>query len=319
MPPTLWRAPLAASAALAAAALTSLGLLWVASRWTRLVFRWSRSQGALSRFARWFDHPRWVRRYWPALAVAVTAVVLPWLAAVFLPLGPTRVVAIETTFLLMIGVVVFALSGVVAVQIGARGLSPARRVLFAGLGLFHAGLQLSTPTLIALMGLSNPWIISLALGMITALMYVARRGVDRPRRHVNLALWLASGASAIGIPIALGRSGSLPLFGFSLAIGIPVAAVLGVFLSAIWLGWYLTVSIGYAGHNNEAGAAARVDEFRQFIRFQVTPDRLIGHVIGVGRPSVVNHRVVVPTWLIDRFAVGPAAESALDQPRGERP
>jgi hypothetical protein len=317
MPPAFWAAPLSASAGLATAAMISMGLLWVATQWTKLVFRWSRSQGRLSRFARWFDHPRWFRRYWPALIAAVMAPVLPWLAAVLLPLGPASVVAVETTFLLMVGVFVVGVAGIIAVGIGAHGLGLRRQLLFAVIGLVHAGLQVATPTLIALLALSNPWIPVVEALAIAAFTMFTRRHLSTPRPRLHLALWLACGATCLALPLLMVGSRPLPLFGIDLVIGVPLAALCGAVLSTTWLGWYLTVTMGFSGHNNEAGAAARVDQFREFIRFRLEPDRIVGHVIGVGRPSVVDGKVVVPTWLIDRFTVGPTAKAVAHSAAGD--
>ena len=67
---------------------------------------------------------------------------------------------------------------------------------------------------------------------------------------------------------------------------LPVAAVLGAVMSCVWFGWYLAVALAFNGHNNEAGGAARIEEFKQFIRFKVTENELTGYVIGFDDPKV---------------------------------
>ena len=68
-------------------------------------------------------------------------------------------------------------------------------------------------------------------------------------------------------------------------IPILIAGVFGAFLSCIWLGWYLAVCLGFHGHNNEAGGAARIEKFKQLIRFRLTKDSLTGYVIAVDEPK----------------------------------
>jgi len=312
---TSWQRPTLASIGLAATCLTALALLWVASRWTKLVFLWSRTTGPLSGLARWFDHPRWIRRYWPAVAATITAAALPWIASVLLPLGSASDVAVETSFVFLLGIVTFGLVGM-AVQLGAASHGIGGKVGFALLGLFHAALQLATPTLIALLTLTSVWLLPTVLATLAAATLVARRATTAPHPVWNLVLWLLGGAACLAVPMILAGERPLPLRPSELAVGLPLVAILGACLSATWLGWYLVVALGFSGHNNEAAAAARVDVFRQFIRFCVEPDRVTGHVIGVGRPEVVDGQVVVPSWLIDRFAVGPAPRrSAAEESR----
>jgi hypothetical protein len=68
-------------------------------------------------------------------------------------------------------------------------------------------------------------------------------------------------------------------------IPILIAGVFGAFLSCVWLGWYLGVCLGFHGHNNEAGGAARIEKFKQLIRFRLTEDSLTGYVIAVDEPK----------------------------------
>jgi hypothetical protein len=68
-------------------------------------------------------------------------------------------------------------------------------------------------------------------------------------------------------------------------IPILIAGVFGAFLSCIWLGWYFGVSLAFHGHNNESGGAARIERFKQLVRFRLTPDSLTGYVIAVDDPK----------------------------------
>ena len=67
-------------------------------------------------------------------------------------------------------------------------------------------------------------------------------------------------------------------------IPIIIAGVFGAILSCVWLGWYFAVCLGFHGHNNESGGAARIEKFKQMIRFRLKKDSLTGFVIAVDEP-----------------------------------
>jgi hypothetical protein len=75
-----------------------------------------------------------------------------------------------------------------------------------------------------------------------------------------------------------------------------VAGAIGSIVGCVEYGWYLAVAGALGGHNNEVGAAARIEGFRQFIRFRLEPDRLTGYVIAIDEtatdPAAVKPRVV---------------------------
>ena len=68
-------------------------------------------------------------------------------------------------------------------------------------------------------------------------------------------------------------------------IPILIAGVFGAFLSCVWLGWYFGVCLAFHGHNNETGGAARIERFKEMIRFRITPDSLTGYVIAIDDPQ----------------------------------
>jgi hypothetical protein len=78
-----------------------------------------------------------------------------------------------------------------------------------------------------------------------------------------------------------------------------LGGVFGALLSCTWLGWYFGVCLGFHGHNNEVGGAARIEQFKQMIRFRLTKDTLTGYVIGVRDPQRCG-RFLDP-YLIDIF------------------
>ena len=73
-----------------------------------------------------------------------------------------------------------------------------------------------------------------------------------------------------------------------------------------WFGWYLGVCFAFNGHNNEVGGAARIERFKQFIRFRLSEQgELTGYVIAVNDPSD-DGRDLRP-HLVDVFRLWPRA------------
>lgn len=64
-----------------------------------------------------------------------------------------------------------------------------------------------------------------------------------------------------------------------------VAGFVGVLSSCVWLGWYFATALAFDGHNNEAGGAARIERFKQFIRFRLTDEGLTGFVVAIDDPE----------------------------------
>ncbi|OLE53238.1 MAG: hypothetical protein AUG51_14190 [Acidobacteria bacterium 13_1_20CM_3_53_8] len=69
------------------------------------------------------------------------------------------------------------------------------------------------------------------------------------------------------------------------------AGAIGAFMSCVLFGWYLAVALAFNGHNNEAGGAARIEGFKEFIRFRLTPKGLTGYVIGMDEPSTDGEKL----------------------------
>jgi hypothetical protein len=62
----------------------------------------------------------------------------------------------------------------------------------------------------------------------------------------------------------------------------------GAIICCLWTGWYFAICFVFNGHNNEVGGAARIEEFKQFIRFRLTRNGLTGYVIAVDDVSLVG-------------------------------
>jgi hypothetical protein len=83
------------------------------------------------------------------------------------------------------------------------------------------------------------------------------------------------------------------------------AALVGAVMCCYWFGWYLGVCFAYNGHNNEVGGAARIERFKQFVRFRLTREGLTGYVIAVNDPTD-SGRDLTP-HVVDVFHLRPKA------------
>jgi hypothetical protein len=90
-------------------------------------------------------------------------------------------------------------------------------------------------------------------------------------------------------------------------IPIFLGGIFGAFLSCVWLGWYFGVCLGFHGHNNEAGGAARIEKFKQMVRFRLTKNSLTGYVIAVRDPQQQGN--LLDPYLIDVFHLTPISKN----------
>jgi hypothetical protein len=67
-----------------------------------------------------------------------------------------------------------------------------------------------------------------------------------------------------------------------------IAGIIGAIICCLWTGWYFAVSFIFNGHNNEVGGTARIDNFKEFIRFRLKKDGLTGYVIAVEDVSLIG-------------------------------
>lgn len=155
------------------------------------------------------------------------------------------------------------------------------KIAFAVLGLWHAVLQLAVPFLLVRVGSWRAWVATILAVLVFAVVgnQLGRRGL----RWLLLAAWLAHGALVLWLPFALRDaepSGDPRVHLLKLA----VVALLGGLMSCVWLGWYMAVSLEFNGHYSEAGGAARIEEYKEFIRIRLTTDTLTAYVIGIDQP-----------------------------------
>ncbi|MCA1851261.1 MAG: hypothetical protein LC647_02380, partial [Beggiatoa sp.] len=249
------------------------------------------------------EAPLWVL----ALAAASSACFGVWHYGVYrASVVFTDVLTLLAVVLAPVGVVYFA------VAVGATLIRDRRgKLRFLGLGIWHALLQAAVPVLLVAWG---SW--TLVVGIVTITVAatvlagwaVTRDGAGDPtladqERRANqlLYLWIALGTVPF-VAVLIGGQPK-PVTGYRL-IG---AFALGAILSCVWFGWYLAVSLGFNGHNNEAGGASRSDSYRHFIRFRLTATELTGYAIGVDEPveSFTAAGVKPRFRMIDVFTIAP--------------
>jgi len=197
---------------------------------------------------------------------------------------------------------------VVLAVAGAEYVRRRHRGRFLALGALHALIQLTLPLLIVRVGLGHPVALATALAAGVGFAVVARwllaRG-GRAEPPLLVALWLGHWVVMVLLLVWPGdRVAVLPASDGGWVLFLLLAGAIGSIVGCLEYGWYLAVALSLGGHNNEAGAAARIPRFRQFIRFRVEPDRLTGFVIAVDEPAA--DLADVKPRIVDVFTVTPA-------------
>jgi hypothetical protein len=206
-----------------------------------------------------------------------------------------------------------SISGELLYTLRSRVLGRARA--FVGkflIGFWHAALQLLVPFVLVRRGTWLTWILAAILVVLP--IWPAAKLYKYNQRALLAILWVAYGAlmlalpwltsqpypnasSSLGVshffdwPAATGWFPSL-LDWFRLKSIFPafIAGLVGAAISCLWFGWYLGICSLFNGHNNEVGGAARIEKFKQFIRFKVTKDGLTGYVIAVDDVSLIGQQ-----------------------------
>jgi len=205
----------------------------------------------------------------------------------------------------------FAALLVLPFKVGGELLQPHGRVVRGAgkflIGFWHAVLQLAIPFVLIKRGSILTLVIFVVL--IFAPIKIGELFLRRNSRLGLVLTWLIYGALMLSLPY-LAEGLHLPLshpfldkewtawWGLVPAL---LAGLVGAVMSCVWFGWYLAVCFAFNGHNNEVGGAARIEEFKQFIRFRLTEDGLTGYVIGFDDPKMDNARHELKPKIIDVF------------------
>ncbi len=187
----------------------------------------------------------------------------------------------------------------------------ARKLLFIGFGLYNFALITAVPfVLTRTLAWGSTAVVSLAaLGVVTALLSALGRAVFVSAAHRRWlgVLWLALGAIWLLAPVAASvhelATAPSP---WAQAAFVALAAVLGAVITSMSFGWYFAVADTWGGHSNEVGGAALIEDYKQLIRFRLTPEGLTGFVIAIDRPALDPAREGRPR-LVDVFELRPRA------------
>jgi len=172
-----------------------------------------------------------------------------------------------------------------------------RALAFVGkllIGLWHAILQLAVPFVLIRRGTILTWTVAVIPLVIPIWLaaYLAKKNYRIPL----VLLWIIYGGLMLVLPWLTSPASLHPLFGPDWVGGwalLPsaLAGGVGAVTCCLWLGWYFGVCLVFNGHNNELGGAARIERFKQFIRFRLTKDDLTGYVIAVDDVSMIGEPV----------------------------
>ncbi|MEZ4400768.1 MAG: hypothetical protein R3B06_12155 [Kofleriaceae bacterium] len=162
------------------------------------------------------------------------------------------------------------------------------RVLLAALAVLTAALIVWTPyawTRVLLAG-GTRWVLLAVLPIYRLLQLAiepclaAGAGV----RRAALVAWYAVVVAGLALaPIVAAPTDGLPAPPWW---SIPIATLWGAYLTCLWLGWYFLLALQWNAHGNEAGGAARVVDYAEFVRIKLTRDRAEVFVIGAGAGPV---------------------------------
>jgi len=203
--------------------------------------------------------------------------------------------AVALTDTISLAIILLGFIGIIALAWfgGAALLRKEAKKQFLGIGLFHAIVQffvaLSLVIFADWLGMFLIVTCLIAITLFTSKLPLFTIGATQlslakqeEKAKQLFYLWLVVGVSTLLVTLFMywGEPKEITWLRFIAAF------LLGSVLSCTWFGWYLAVSLGFNGHNNEAGGGARTASYRHFIRFKLTENQLAGYVIGVDNPEI---------------------------------
>ena len=203
-------------------------------------------------------------------------------------------------------------------KVGGEHQKGLGKVGMALIGIWHAILQIGAAVFLIKKG---TWLtVFLSIVLILVFWWIGRELMRRNKRALLTIAWFVFGALMLTLPPlvyywltttgsfpptstwsliflphtfdpTLASPRSPPMNGGSAGQGwwqlVPIflGGIFGAILSCVWLGWYFGVCLGFHGHNNEAGGAARIEKFKELVRFRLKKDSLTGYVIAIKDPQ----------------------------------
>ncbi|HTJ44024.1 MAG TPA: hypothetical protein VL463_18085 [Kofleriaceae bacterium] len=246
------------------------------------------------------------RGYVPSWLLVIAAATLPALTGQLVELPPGGALLFQILFLSVVATIV-ALMLIMALEMGGEEYRPVERTRWWVLGAIHAAIQLSTPLIIVRVGLGHPISLAFALAVMIGAGFVSRLVLVRGgplAPTVLMVLWIAHWVLMIAIIVDAGDGVAVvPASDAGWVAFLFLAGAVGSIVGCLEYGWYLAVSSAQNGHNNEAGAASRIERFREFIRFRVEQDRLTGYVIAIDEPATEPGSI--KPRVVDVFTISP--------------
>ncbi|HYN84480.1 MAG TPA: hypothetical protein VER32_04460 [Pyrinomonadaceae bacterium] len=228
--------------------------------------------------------------YWLQSALAVLAVLCVGVGV--WSFGRNNLPALLLSDMLFVLVLVGAPLAILgmALALGATGMGTKGKLLMLALGVWHAILQVFVPFLLVRKGNWVTWVAAAALFFLPALFggWMMKRNLRVPL----LLAWIAYGVLMLMLPrlTAPDDLTARPFYywawmGWGGLWPSLLAAVIGALWACVCFGLYLGVALSFHGHNNEAGGAARIERFKEFVRFRINKDGLTAFVIAVDDPQ----------------------------------
>lgn len=222
-----------------------------------------------------------------------------------------------------VGIIYFAVSS------GAGRQNLAGKIGFGIIGTWHAVLQLLTPFVLVFYA---DWRLVIVILILTILfngrcLDILTKGkfsnlgtwtMKLNRRGPLTVVWIIYGLFILITPFLLTKQQSIGDFlsylwngsntsdEFRLISGVLSVLIVTYFgyrMSRVWFSWYLAVSLAFNGHNNEAGGAARIEDFKHILRIKVEKDKITVFVIGFDRAETELEKL--KPKLIEKFSLIP--------------
>jgi hypothetical protein len=244
--------------------------------------------------------------------------------------GKNNLPALLVSDMIFVTLLIGTLGGLLALPFALGGelfYSNSRAVRVMGkilMGLWHAVLQIFVPFLLIRKGTCLIWSITLLLVFVP--IPLGQFFLKKNSRIGIVLTWFFYGAVLLAMPLILSKlttpyepflAGNSTDWWWRLMSSEPflaetwtgwwglvpsmLAGGIGAVMCCVWFGWYLGTCFVFNGHNNEIGGAARIEEFKQFIRFRLTKDGLTGYVIGIDKPQDSDNRHLLKPKIIDVF------------------
>lgn len=222
--------------------------------------------------------------YWPNWVLTAIGIAAPIAATWFYGIDEASHLLSDLIFLTALVIATLGLIAV-AVVVGAEFQRTWGKIGYAFLGLWHATLQVATPFLLLRVG--NIWVLFAEFAIMFLFIFLGIWLVRRDAsRWVLLIIWLVYGAVALFLPIKFSDATARLPEGWMAVLFFLLAAVVGALVICVWFGWYLLVCLNFGGHNDEAAGAARIENFKQFIRVRVRENDVTAYVIALDEVKI---------------------------------